>query len=52
MRRNRADRPTRILSIGVERRELRRYGQPWQHARSHGLDPAGIRTSIEAFLAV
>ena len=45
------DRPTRILSVGVERRELRRYGQPWEHARAHGLDPAGIRASIEAFLA-
>jgi transketolase len=45
------DRPMRILGLGVERRELRRYGEPWEHARAHGLDAAGIRTSIDAFLA-
>jgi transketolase len=45
------DRPMRILGLGVERRELRRYGEPWEHARAHGLDAAGIRASIDAFLA-
>ena len=45
------NRPTRILGLGVERRELRRYGEPWEHARAHGLDAAGIRASIDAFLA-
>ena len=45
------DRPTRILGLGVERRELRRYGDPWEHARAHGLDAAGIRASIDAFVA-
>ena len=45
------DRPTRILGLGVERRELRRYGEPWEHARAHGLDAAGIRASIDSFLA-
>jgi transketolase len=46
------DRPTRILALGVERRELRRYGEAWEHARAHGLDTAGIRASIDAFLAI
>ena len=45
------DRPTRILGLGVQRREVRRYGEPWEHARAHGLDTAGIRASIDAFLA-
>lgn len=45
------DRPTRILGIGVSRRELRRYGEPWEHARAHGLDAPGIRASLDAFLA-
>ena len=45
------DQPTRILGVGVERRELRRFGEPWEHARAHGLDAAGIRASIDAFLA-
>jgi transketolase len=45
------DRPMRILGLGVERRELRRYGEPWEHARAHGLDAAGIRASIDVFLA-
>jgi transketolase len=45
------DRPSRILCLGVGRRELRRYGQPWEHARAHGLDASGIRASIDAFLA-
>ncbi len=45
------DRPSRILCLGVGRRELRRYGEPWEHARAHGLDASGIRASIDAFLA-
>jgi transketolase len=45
------DRPTRILSLGVGRRELRRYGEPEEHATAHGLDAEGIRASIDAFLA-
>jgi transketolase len=43
--------PHRILSLGVQRDELRRYGASAQHARSHGLDRQGIRQSIVAFLA-
>jgi len=44
------DRPTRILCLGVGRQELRGYGAPWGHARAHGLDAAGNRASIDAFL--
>ena len=45
------NRPTRILGLGVGRRELRRYGTPAEHAQAHALDAAGIRASIDAFLA-
>jgi transketolase len=41
--------PHRLLALGVDRVDLRRYGTPADHARWHGLDPAGIRASIEAF---
>jgi transketolase len=43
-------RPTRILSIGVPRRFLKRYGTPEQHDRELGLDTRGIRERIRAFL--
>lgn len=42
--------PHRELHLGVSRTEERRYGTPADHARWHGLDPAGLRTSIGAFL--
>ena len=42
--------PYRLLALGVPRRELRRYGTPADHARMHGLDPAGIRRSVTGFL--
>jgi transketolase len=45
------DLPHRLLALGVGRRELRRYGTPAEHAAAHGLDPAGIRRSVTAFLA-
>lgn len=45
-----ADRPHRELHLGVSRTEIRRYGRPSDHARAHGLDPAGLRRSITAFL--
>jgi transketolase len=45
-----ADVPHRLLSLGVGRTDLRRYGSPADHARWHGLDAAGLRASITAFL--
>jgi transketolase len=44
------DVPHRVLSLGVGRADLRRYGTPADHARWHGLDAAGLRQSIRAFL--
>jgi transketolase len=44
------DRPHRALHLGVRHREVRRYGSPDDHAREHGLDAAGLRASIDAFL--
>lgn len=43
--------PHRLLALGVGRAELRRYGDPTDHARWHGLDAAGLRRSIREFLA-
>jgi transketolase len=42
--------PHRALHLGVGRAEVRKYGSRQDHARAHGLDPAGLRRSIEAFL--
>ena len=47
-----ASRPHRLLSLGVPRTELRRYGKPAEHAASHGLDAAGIRRSVTRFLGL
>jgi transketolase len=44
------DVPHRLLALGVERDELRRYGTPAEHVAAHGLDAAGIRRSVTAFL--
>lgn len=38
--------PHRLLSLGVPRAELRRYGTPEQHQAAHGLDAAGIRRRL------
>lgn len=46
-----ADRPHRLLTLGVRRQELRRYGSPEDHTRWHGLDAAGLHRSVDAFLA-
>ena len=43
-------RPHRLLALGVEPIELRRYGRPSDHERAHGLDAAGLRARIERFL--
>ena len=45
-----AGRPHRLLSLGVGRTELRRYGTPSHHAALHGLDSTGIRRSVTDFL--
>ncbi|HEY3529374.1 MAG TPA: transketolase [Nocardioides sp.] len=45
------DLPHRLLSLGTRRMELRHYGTPAEHQRAHGLDAAGIRRSMESFLA-
>jgi transketolase len=45
-----ATRPHKLLSLGVPRIELRRYGTPEDHARLYGLDASGIRRSITEFL--
>ncbi len=45
-----SDIPHRSLHLGVGREELRRYGSPGDHARWHGLDAAGLRAAIGAFL--
>ena len=42
-----ADRPHRLLSLGVANVELRRYGAGRDHRAAHGLDAAGIRRSLE-----
>ena len=44
------DVPHRLLSIGVPRAELRRYGTPKEHQKALELDPAALRLRIEAFL--
>ncbi|MBB2944680.1 transketolase [Actinoplanes lutulentus] len=40
----------RSLHLGVGAAEVRRYGTWRDHAREHGLDPAGLRRSITEFL--
>jgi transketolase len=45
------DAPHRLLSLGVAREELRRYGSPADHAAAHGLDAVGLRRSVEDFVA-
>jgi transketolase len=47
-----AARPHRLLSLGVPRTELRRYGTPAEHAALYGLDAAGIRRSVTRFLGM
>lgn len=44
------DVPHRLLTLGVGRRELRRYGTPQDHVAAHGLDARGLHASIGAFL--
>ncbi len=44
------DVPHRLLSIGVPNVEHRHYGSWMEHDAAHGLDEAGIRRSIDAFI--
>jgi transketolase len=41
----------RLLSLGVGRSEVRRYGTPDYHAALHGLDAPGIRRAVVSFLS-
>lgn len=41
-----AGRSARVEFAGVQRAEVRRYGDPADHARLHGLDAAGIRRRL------
>ncbi len=45
-----ADRPHRLLALGIENPELRKYGDPSEHRAAHGLDARGIRARVERFL--
>ncbi|MFC9219890.1 transketolase family protein [Streptomyces hygroscopicus] len=45
-----ADRPHRVLGLGIPRRELRRYGTIDEHLAGQGLDPASLRKRIAGFL--
>jgi transketolase len=42
--------PHRLLSLGVSRTELRRYGTMQEHEAAHGLDVRGLRERITSFL--
>ena len=45
-----SDRPIRLLSIGVEPVEVRRYGTREEHDRVRHLDAPGIRNRLATFL--
>ena len=45
-----ADRPHRLLSLGVPLGEFRHYGSGAEHRAAHGLDAAGVRSSLQAWL--
>ncbi|MDT3723953.1 hypothetical protein ROS62_03235 [Streptomyces sp. DSM 41972] len=41
-----ADVPHRVLGLGVDRAELRRYGRIDEHVAAHGLDARSLRGSL------
>ncbi|MFE4514863.1 transketolase family protein [Kitasatospora sp. NPDC056783] len=45
-----ADRPRRVLALGVPREEHRHYGSIPEHLAAYGLDAPGLRERIGAFL--
>ncbi|MGW2249658.1 transketolase family protein [Kitasatospora sp. NPDC001660] len=45
-----ADRPHRVLGLGVPREEHRHYGSIPEHLAAYGLDAASLRERIAAFL--
>jgi transketolase len=45
------DSPHRLLALGVPNGEFRHYGDGPEHRAAHGLDAAGIRASLDLFLA-
>ncbi|MDH6127116.1 transketolase C-terminal domain-containing protein [Kitasatospora sp. GP82] len=45
-----ADRPHRVLGLGVPREEHRHYGSVDEHLTAYGLDAAALRERIAAFL--
>lgn len=46
-----AERPHRLLAIGVRNVESRIYGEPEDHDRFHGLDIPALRKRMSAFLS-
>jgi transketolase len=44
-----ADRPHRVLGLGVSREELRHYGTMAEHIAAHGLDARSLRERITAW---
>ena len=46
-----SDRPHRLLALGVPNTELRHYGEGAEHRAAHGLDAAGIRRAVTAWLS-
>jgi transketolase len=46
------DTPHRLLALGVDEPELRKYGTPREHRAAHGLDAPGLATSINRFIRV
>jgi transketolase len=44
-----ADRPRRLLALGVRNEDLRRYGTREEHRAAHGLDAKGIRAAVTGF---
>lgn len=45
------DRPHRVLGLGTDRAELRRYGSWQEHVAAHGLNARALRERITAFTA-